>query len=72
MKIAERTIIGLSAMCQSDSITDSIQNLGNNQPALSEKLSNYLIKNYILSNISLPFAENTRRISIWFTSRLKN
>jgi hypothetical protein len=70
-EFAEKANYGFSAFNQNDPQTDFDQTLGNNQP-LSEKLSNYLIKNYILSNSSSPFAENTRRTSIWFTSRLKN
>jgi hypothetical protein len=60
-----------SALGQSG-ITNVFKNLENNQPAHIDKLSIYLIKNYILSNYSISFVENTRRTSIWFTSRIKN
>ncbi|MHB8906802.1 MAG: hypothetical protein ACYC4T_03910 [Melioribacteraceae bacterium] len=72
LEVAENLTLGLSASNQSVLLTNVAHNSENDQNGYSEKLSIYLLKNYILSNTLLPFAENTRRTSIRFTSRLKN
>ena len=42
------------------------------QSTHKEKLSSHSLKNYLLSERYFAVRENSRRTSIWFTSRLKN